>query len=235
MNKLPAQKVDGLIHGMALLQELAGEVIPISGLELSKRLEMSPVRVNRLLKTLAYLGYASQTTARKYTIGPAVHVIAAQTMKASGLLRHAFEYLELLSHDAPTVALGVLWKDKVCYLYHKSAVAGIYEGIGGASLYEADNSSIGVALLAELADSAVQEIYGDANIKPLMRLLNKTRNDGYALLRHGEHYSMAMKIGVPSYAALAVSGIKNETQLKSLQTKLSEYSQKIQERGEAKC
>lgn len=235
MNKLPAQKVDGLIHGMALLQELASEARPMSGLELSKRLEMSPVRVNRLLKTLAYLGYASQTVSRKYVVGPAVHVIAAQTMKASGLLRYAFEYLELLNHEAPTVALGVLWKQKVCYLYHKSATIQIYEGIGGASLYDADNSSVGLALLAELSDPAIHEIYGDANIEALMERITETRANGYALLRHGEHYSMAMKIGVPSYAALAVSGIKEKKQLEPLRAKLSEYSQKIQEKGELKC
>ncbi|MGN0869976.1 MAG: helix-turn-helix domain-containing protein, partial [Victivallales bacterium] len=58
MNELPAQKVDGLIDGMALLEELATHKEPVAGLELAKKLGMSPVRVNRLLKTFAYLGYA---------------------------------------------------------------------------------------------------------------------------------------------------------------------------------
>ena len=68
-----------------------------------------------------------------------------------------------------------------------------------------------------------------------MERITETRANGYALLRHGEHYSMAMKIGVPSYAALAVSGIKEKKQLEPLRAKLSEYSQKIQKKGELKC
>ena len=55
MNQLPAQKVDGLIDGMRLLEELAAHKEPVAGLVLARKLGMSPVRVNRLLKTFAYL------------------------------------------------------------------------------------------------------------------------------------------------------------------------------------
>lgn len=228
MNRLPAQKVDGLIDGMAVLQELAADRNPVSGLALSKKLNMSPVRVNRLLKTFAYLGYAYQTASRKYAVGPGIHVMAAQTMAASGLLRRAFEYLELLSREAPTVALGVLWKRQVCYLFHKGRNMAMGAGIGGHSLYAAEDSSIGMALLAELHDDRVRELYRGENIEPLLEELARTRRNGYALLRHHDHYSLGVAIGQPAYAALAVSGITGKEAIPPLLEKLREYSAGIE-------
>ena len=136
MNQLPAQKVDGLIDGMALLEELAAHREPVAGVELARRLGMSPVRVNRLLKTFAYLGYAHRTSSRKYVPGPALHVLAAESLATSGLLRNAYPYLENLSRMVPTVALGVLWKEKVCSLFHRSCGAGMGSGLSPAFLYD---------------------------------------------------------------------------------------------------
>ncbi len=228
MQKLPAQKVDGLIDGMAVLQELASDPNPVSGLALAQKLNMSPVRVNRLLKTFAYLGYAYQTTSRKYTVGPAIHVIAAQTMQASGLLRRAFEYLEILGKEEPTVALGMLWRQQVCYLFHKGASRPMGEGFGGHRLYDADKSSLGVALLAELEDDKIRELYGNKDISGLMEDIAVARSRGYALLWHGDHYSLAAKIGVPAYAALGVSGFKDEKQIVPIAERLLEYTEKIE-------
>lgn len=231
MNQLPAQKVDGLIDGMAVLQELAADRNPVSGLALARKLNMSPVRVNRLLKTFAYLGYAYQTASRKYAVGPAIHVMAAQTLAASGLLRRAFEYLELLGHEAPTVALGVLWKKRVCYLFHKGQSMKMGAGIGSHSLYDAWESSVGMALLAELNNDRIRAIYEGEDIEPMLKKLDQVREDGYALLRHGDHYSMAVTIGQPAYAALAVSGVPSKDEIPALLEKLRRYSDMIEKQA----
>ncbi len=231
MNQLPAQKVDGLIDGMAVLQELAADRNPVSGLALARKLNMSPVRVNRLLKTFAYLGYAYQTASRKYAVGPAIHVMAAQTLGASGLLRRAFEYLELLSHEAPTVALGVLWKKQVCYLFHKGQSMKMGAGIGGHSLYDARESSVGMALLAELHNDRIRAIYEGEDTGPMLEKLDQVRRDGYALLHHSDHYSLAVTIGQPAYAALAVSGVHSKDEIPALLEKLRHYSDMIEKQN----
>ncbi len=216
---------------MAVLQELAADRNPVSGLALAKKLNMSPVRVNRLLKTFAYLGYAYQTTSRKYAVGPGIHVMAAQTMAASGLLRRAFEYLELLSREAATVALGMLWKKQVCYLFHKSRSMAMGAGIGSRNLYAAQESSIGMALLAELRDERVRELYDGENVDELLDKLAEVRRDGYALLYHHQHYSLAVVIGQPAYAALAVSGIADKHEVPALLEKLREYSARMEQQN----
>ena len=76
---------------------------------MARQLGANPTRVNRLLKTLAYLGIARQTANRKYTPGPGMHVLAAQSLFASGLIRRAMPVLEDLRRFGHTVAMGVLF------------------------------------------------------------------------------------------------------------------------------
>ena len=218
MNKLPAQKVDGLIDGMALLEELATHKEPVAGLELARKLGMSPVRVNRLLKTFAYLGYAYRTSSRKYAPGPALHVLAVEGMASSGLLRNAYQYLESLSELVPTVALGVLWKEKVCYLFHRSGGKGMGSGLSPAFLYDWERSSIGHALMAERDFEDIPGLTPE-----LAKQLLHTRRNGYALVRNSKHYTLAVTIGEPAYAALAVSGMKTLDEIPPLVRQLKEY------------
>ena len=237
LDLLPAQKVSGLIDGMAVLQELAVSDHPVSGLELSKKIGLSPVRVNRLLRTFAYLGYTTRTQSRKYAVGVGMHVLAAQSMVASGLLRRAFQYLEELVNEVTTVALGVLWKDQICYLFHESGKKSMGEGIGLHYLFPAKDSSVGVALLAELSDQKIESIYHGDPPFDLLEKVAETRRRGYGLMYHTkknlpsskvDHYSMAVCIGHPAYAGLAVSGMRNKEELPKLLDHLRQYAALIE-------
>jgi len=90
---LPAQPNQSLIDGLACLQQLASEREPVGGRELARDLGLEPTRVHRLLRTLAHLGLAQQDAQRRYRPGPGIHVLAAQAMFGSGLLRRALPVL----------------------------------------------------------------------------------------------------------------------------------------------
>ncbi len=221
MNQLPAQKVNGIIDGLAVLQALAVSPEPVSGSQLAARLKLNPVRVSRILKTFAHLGYTYRTRSRRYAVGPAMHVLAAQSMTASGLLGRAVGYLEKLADDRLVVALGVLWHDQACYLYHKrpGQEYGFSSGFQSRPLHDAGTSSVGVALLAELSDGELAALYPDGVPDPVKEAVAETRANGYALLRYCDHYSLAVAIGVPAYAALAVSNLPDrETALQYVAT-----------------
>ena len=98
--------------------------------------------------------------------------MAAQSMSASGLLRRALPYLKRLCQSERTVALGVLWKDQVCYLFHNSGNNEFADGLGRMQLYPAFNSSIGLALLADLP---VENIEQQTGSKPDRQLIKKIR------------------------------------------------------------
>lgn len=156
-------------------------------------LGLEPTRVNRLLKTLAFVGLAQQNEQRKYLPGPAIHVLAAQSMRGSGLIRRALEPLESLFDLDLQVAMGVLWDDQVCYLYHHSPGESAGEGLGREPLYPAASSGLGQVLLAEWPEEQVRELYTDEHrrrfdpsqqpvpLNGLLKQLAKVREQGYAL------------------------------------------------------
>jgi DNA-binding IclR family transcriptional regulator len=227
MNKLPAQKINGLIDGIAVLQELAMSTEPASGKILAETLGLPMVRVNRILKTLAYLGLTHRNMSRKYSVGPGMHVLAAQSMAASGLLRRAVPHLKHLGQSGMTVALGVLWKDQVCYLFHNSGENEFADGLGRMMLYPAVESSIGMALLAEMPAESIEQQTGIKPDRELIKKLKQIKKHGYASVRARQHISLAVPIGEPAYAAIAVSGINTSEQEQHFITLLRKYAADI--------
>ncbi len=165
---------------------MAGE--PIGSRELARRLGLEHTRVNRLLKTLAYLGIARQAPDRRYVSGPAMHVLAAQAMFGSGLIRRAIGPLESLGSFGLSVALGVLWRDQVSYLYHAAPGMSVSEAMGRVGLFPATRSSIGMVLLSRLPVDGVRVLYRDKaipnfdSLDALLDELLRVRKQGYALV-----------------------------------------------------
>lgn len=214
---LPAQPNQSLIDGLAVLTALAGVGESVGSRELGRRLGLEPTRVNRLLKTLAALGLAEQDEFRRYRPGPAIHVLAAQSLHGSGLIRRALPHLEALHQHGLLVALGVLWKNQVCYLYHGEPGMRAADALGRVSLVPATETGVGTMLLASRSDSEVRELYrgvdtipNHASIDDLVCVLQRARRDGWVrvvtarkpLLRS----TVAVPIGALGYAAIAFSG-----------------------------
>ena len=215
-SQLGAQPNQSLIDGIATLQALASSPEPIGCRELARQLDIDPTKVNRLLKTLAYLGIARQTTNRKYTAGPGMHVLAAQSLFASGLIRRALPSLERLRRYGHTVALGVLWNDSVSYLFHAPPGIEASRGLGRIGLLPATTSGIGMVLLSELSEERVTEIYKGKpipqhpeGIGSLLAALLAVRQQGYARIKVADErgfHVVAVSTGDPAHAGIALSG-----------------------------
>lgn len=212
-----AQPNQSLIDGIATLQALAISTEPIGTRELARRLGFEVTRVNRLLRTLAYLGIARQTADRKYTSGPGMHVLAAQSLFASGLIRRALPALNELRTFGLTVALGVLWRDNVSYLFHAPPGTEVSEALGRIGLYPATRGGIGMALLAALPDEEITHIYGNAEdiprfsdgVRRLLVEVREIRTQGYARVlvdAERDYHTLAVAVGDPVHSAVGVSG-----------------------------
>jgi DNA-binding IclR family transcriptional regulator len=224
---LPAQPNQSLIDGLTVLQALAVSTEPVGGRALARELGLEATRVNRLLKTLAYLGMARQTPNRKYLPGPAMHVLSAQSLFGSGLIRRALPVLENLQQSGHVVALGVLWRDQVCYLYHWDKGETSASALGRMNLYPASQSSIGRMLLAWQDEQHVRQLYADraipiypGGIEDLLKDLREAREQGYAYAIQRPkplNSSVAVPLGTPPYAAIALGGgVPAETLLESV-------------------
>lgn len=148
-----SQPNQSLIDGIRCFQELTTSDRPLGTKELSERLGINMIKVNRLLRTLKSIGMAEQNPQKKYRPGPVVHVLAAQSFHSSALFRAATHAAIRHPYDDRTLAIGILWKDAVVYMYHALAHQNPAEGLGGYHLYHASQSSIGKALLAEMTDA----------------------------------------------------------------------------------
>lgn len=221
-----AQPNQSLIDGIATLQALASSPEPVGCRELARQLGIEATKVNRLLKTLAYLGIARQTANRKYTAGSGMHVLAAQSLFASGLLRRALPVLEGLRRFGHTVALGVLWGDSVSYLFHAPPGIEASRGLGRIGLLPATTSGIGIVLLSEHDDDDVRSLYAGQEIpmfsdgiEQLLEKLARVREDGFARVHVADardFHIVAVSTGDPAHAGLALSGWIPETATKTL-------------------
>lgn len=234
---MSAQPNQSLIDGLACLQALASTPEPVGCRELARRLDLNPMRANRLLKTLADIGLAHQDGHKRYTIGGGIHSLAAQSLFGSGLLRRALPLIKSLKHTGLTVAIGVLWRDQVTYLFHGEIGRDIEQGIGRIGLVPATRSSLGMYFLAQLDKDALKQLYPGRSVpdfetkSAFQAVLKDIRIRGYAALLTGAdkpHYSLAVPIGDPCVACIALSGIKKNQDLDPYVQELQTIAQEIQ-------
>ncbi|KZL01273.1 MULTISPECIES: helix-turn-helix domain-containing protein [unclassified Pseudovibrio] len=220
--KSPAQSNKSISDGFIVLQALASAYRPMGGRELARLLDMETTRVNRLLKTLASMDILQQTNQRKYEPGPGMHVLAAQSLHASSLLRHSMNALETLTSTGLIVALGVLWRDQVAYLYHRTPGMSAGDALGRIGSRPATMTGVGMALLADKSDEEITTLYTERDIpgfpegpETLLERLDEIRSKSYAYIEvqpdplgkaSDIHQTIATTVGTPITAAIAVSG-----------------------------
>lgn len=216
-----------ILDSFQVLQEIMGSTSPLGSRELSRRLNMEHTRANRLLKTLTLTGMVCQTVDRKYAPGASVHILAAQSLHASGLLRNSLPFIRELKDDLTTVALGVLWKMQVAYLLHARPWQSVDETLGSHELVPVEISSLGIALLAVQDDvdwSAVPE--------SIHREVRESRKNGYATLRFPNGaVSIAVAVGDPVLGALGISRKSmSESECRDFAAKALDIGARITER-----
>ncbi|WP_319485965.1 hypothetical protein [uncultured Cohaesibacter sp.] len=180
---MSSQPNQSLIDGIRCFQELTIAGRPLGNKELSEKLDLNIIKVNRLLRTLKSIGMAEQNAQKKYMPGPVVHVLAAQSFHSSALFRAATKVAINTPFDDRTLAIGVLWQDSVVYMYHALAHQDPADGLGGYHLYPSSQSSIGMALLAEMDDEELAQTidHWPEEQKVAMRIaVANARAKGYA-------------------------------------------------------
>jgi len=234
---LPAQPNQSLVDGLAVLQALTAADAPVGGRALGRQLDLEPTRTNRLLKTLAHLGLAQQGADRRYAAGPAVHVLAAQALRASGLVGRAIEPLRELGQFELIVAMGVLWRTEVCYTYFASPGASLNQSLGSRDSHPATTSGLGIAMLADLDDAEVCRRFkgkptpGYADVNELIDHLSRIRRDGYAMStvqRVPGNATLAVAVGRPAIAAIGLAGSIDRRRINTYVSALQQAAELIE-------
>lgn len=234
MTNLPSQPNQSLLDGLRLLEALAGKPFPVSCTSLSLELGMEVTRVNRLVKTLHAQGFAYRNKTRHYGAGPGLFVLSAATLNTLGYFRKGIDALERLSRENLVTAMGVLWREKVSYLFHWSPGMAMADAIGKSSLVPATQSSIGLVLMAQKSDDEVRALYEGHEIpryrnwKALKNTLDQVRGEGHARLPNDNGtFSLGVAVGEPAHTGIAISQAKGEAEMKRLVALLHETSARI--------
>ena len=126
-------------------------------------------------------------------------MLAAQSVRGSGLLKAAFPFIRKLFKEKMQVALGVLWNKEVSYIYHGSPQLKLEEGIGNSDLFPAHKSSIGLAIMAK---NPRKKFSHSKNLIP-QKLPVK---NAIAIKNDHNEISIAVAIGSSPIAGLALVG-----------------------------
>lgn len=228
----PQQPNRSLIDGLLVLQTLTVAAKPIGSRMLARELGLEPTRVNRLAKTLEGLGFLQQDADRKYTVGSGVHLLAAQGLHASGLLRAALSELESLHRFGFTVSMGVVWRSRVSYLYHWHPGMTSAEAVGMSDVFPAATSGIGHALLAHLSDEEIRAMHPDFPESALPQI-QKTRKRGWAYICRSQkplNAALSVAIGEFPYAAISFADAIDVKAREVLIPALNEAAERIDAR-----
>jgi DNA-binding IclR family transcriptional regulator len=232
MCALPVQPNQSLLEGIEVLLAVARKGGPVGVRPLSRELGMTPTRLQRYLGTLAHCGLLRQFPDRRYGVGAGMHALSAISLSASGLAARAMAVLPQLEHLGCIVAVGVLWRDSVSYLYFQLPESPASRSLGRESDYPAEDSAIGRVLLAQLGDARVREILhkcpGDYLENTLLPALRAIRKNGYARIdRATGETGLAVPVGDPAVAGLAISGRIDRRGISVLVRQLHEISKQL--------
>ncbi len=206
MEGLPAQPNRSVMEGIEVLFAVAGSRAAVRVRPLARELGMTPTRVQRYLATLAHLGLARRNPDRSYAVGPGIHALSALSLSASGLAARAMRVLPALGDTGHIVAVGVLWRNMVSYLYFSQPGVPRAEALGRSEGYPAEHSSIGLLLLAHRGPDYVKRHFPEEPDR-LLPLLEDVRRKKRAVIERPEGgFSIAVPAGMPPVAGLAVSG-----------------------------
>lgn len=227
MQVLPAQPNQSLLEGLEVLLAVARASEPVRVRALARKMGLTATRMQRYLATLAHQGLLMQHPDRRYGVGPGIHALSAISLSASGLANRAMEVLPALSGAGRVVALGVLWRETVSYLYFNVPGRAVARSLGREADYPARNSVIGRVLLAHASPERIAADFPgeEADLHPL---LDEVRQCGYARIdREGGEMGLAVAVGSPPIAGLALSGCFCESEIKGLLSRLREAAEAL--------
>ncbi|MEM1057774.1 MAG: IclR family transcriptional regulator C-terminal domain-containing protein [Verrucomicrobiota bacterium] len=235
-----SQPNKSILAAVECLQWLATSERPVGSMEMAELMDVDRTRANRILKSLAMAGMAEQTKGRKFVVGSGFHILAAQSLRASGILHAAAPVLETRHALDCIVALGVLWKRSVAYLYYHHPGQSTAQSLGAKFPHPVLRSSIGQMLLAQLEPGEIERLFAGRDLAPYPSLeamqaqLDEFRRQGHARI-DGKLYGISTSLGAPIryhkrvVAAVAFSYLPEGADEGAYLEKLKETARQIEE------
>jgi len=224
IDRKPAYPIKVLDKSLSVLDVLFQNNAPMSIMEISKKLEIYPSTIHRILDTLKYRGYVEQNSDnQKYLLGLKLVELGMARYHQINLVKEASPFLkELVAECNETVHLGVLDHEEVLYLAKRDSAQtiGMVSRVGRrAPLY---STGLGKILLAYVTEKERERTIAHIKIqqftkntitdkKELEKELEQVRKQGFAFDKEeNEKEVYCIAVPIKNYrgkviAALSVS------------------------------
>jgi len=186
--------IQSLDRGLALLQAVGAAGGPVSLAELNAVLRIDRSSVFRLANTLERRGFLAQAVdTKRYTLGPAIWLLAGQMRRSNPLPQLAREHVTALAAETgETAHLAIREQDRAAFVEHEltDQAVGVSSGSGRAEPLHC--TALGKALIADLDRDGLREVFGRrrlvaftkrtiVSIAGLLRECERTAARGYAV------------------------------------------------------
>jgi DNA-binding IclR family transcriptional regulator len=188
--RYPIESVDNALKLLLMLRDRAS----ISVSEVSEDLAVAPSTAHRLLAMLVHHGFVRQDPATKaYAAGPVLAEIGFAALRDSDIRPAARPFIEELVREAgETVHLVTLSGRRVLFTDCVEGNRALRAGSRVGTRLPAHCTAGGKALLAELPDDQIRELYRDGEVERLtarsagtvagiLARIDETRRHGYGL------------------------------------------------------
>ena len=208
--KNPVQSAERIFQVMETLAD-HGEM---GLMELSTALDLHKSTVHRLLMSLIYMGYAKQDEAtQKYMLSYKVVNMAGKILERMDILQVAKPYMERLS-DLSGEAVHLVQREgnHILYIYKIEAKVGTIRMVSHVGMvHPMYCSGVGKALLAELPDPEIEDIWNSSEItsltpytvtslSDLMDRIRGVREAGFAMDdEENEEGVRCIAVSIPDY------------------------------------
>lgn len=153
-----SESVRALQRGLEVMRSLRhGRDLTMA--DVARATDLSRATARRLLQTLEELGYVTRHDGR-YSLTPRVLDLGHAYISSLGLVDTAMPFLEQLTEEMnESVSIGVLDGAEVVYIARVPAKRIMTVSIGIGTRFPAYQASLGRALLADLSDDEIAEIW----------------------------------------------------------------------------
>jgi IclR family KDG regulon transcriptional repressor len=194
-----ADSVNSIVKAVTILRCFSADSVELSAAEIGRRVSFPKSTTHRLLDTLAKTGLLERSrSSGKYSIGPTLYTMGSLYLSAADLLKAADPVIKTLNElTNEAVNLGILDKGNLVLVMKEESkhVFRFSHRIGSVLLAYA--TSMGKALLSELADDEIDRVYPEqlrpmtsktiATRTELKKELAKIRNTGIAIDHQGSY------------------------------------------------
>lgn len=202
--RYPVKSVGNALRLLLLLHDR--QLVRVS--DASVALGVSPSTAHRLLGMLQHHGFAQQaSTSRAYVAGPALLALAVSAARRMELREQGRPHLtQLMEETGETAALAVLDGRRVLFIDSVESRRALRVASRAGTSTWAHCTSVGKALLAELPEDRVLDLYSDrllpgltdrsiSTTAELVAALEEVRAQGYAVNR-GESEQGVGSVGI---------------------------------------